>query len=180
MNKVLLMGQANVGKSALFNRLAGASAFESNYAGTTVDFFKGRMRLDGESVEVIDVPGTFSLETKDKAEEVAIRMLEEHKGDTVVCVIDSSKIERGIYLALEIIEKGHAVIIALNMWDVARNTNMKIDTRRLEQILGVPVVPTVATKGEGIEELKSRMHEVSPVEIEGIMKGLGDRVGTDS
>jgi ferrous iron transport protein B len=177
MNQILLMGQANVGKSVFFNRLAGANTTESNYPGTTVDFARGHMMLDGERVEIIDVPGAFSLEPKDRAEEVAVKMLEESKDALVVCVIDSSKIERGLYLALEIIERGYSVIIALNMWDVAKNGNIKINAKRLEEILGVPVVPTVATRGEGFKELVSRMKEAEPVEIEKIVARTGGKNG---
>lgn len=173
MNKVLLMGQANVGKSVLFNRLAGAGATVSNYPGTTVDFDKGHMMVEGKRIEVIDVPGAFSLEPKDRAEEVAVRMLEEEKGATVVCVIDSSKVERGLYLALELIERGYPVIIDLNMADAAKNLNIRIDTKRLEDILGVPVVTTVATRGEGLKELVSRMKEAKPVGLKEIIKKAG-------
>ena len=180
MKKVLLMGQSNVGKSVIFNRLAGAHVTESNYPGTTVDFAKGRMRLDHEDVEIIDVPGTFSLEPKDRAEEVAVKMLEEEKDALVVCIIDSSKVERGLYLALEIIEKGCPMVVALNMWDVAKNGNIKIDTQKLEQILGVPVVPTVATRGEGLKDLVLRMKKAAPGEIEKIMGEVGGKSGTHS
>ena len=173
MNKVLLMGQANVGKSVFFNRLAGASVAESNYPGTTVDYAKGRMLLENKYVELIDVPGTFSLQPKDRAEEVAVKMLEEEKDALVICIIDASKVERGLYLALEIIERGYPVLVALNMWDMAKNVNVKVDVKKLEQILGVPVVPTVATRGEGFEELVSRMREATPVEIEEIIKNVG-------
>lgn len=180
MKKVLLMGQSNVGKSVIFNRLAGAHVTESNYPGTTVDFAKGRMRLDHEDVEIIDVPGTFSLEPKDRAEEVAVRMIKEEKEALVVCIIDSSKVERGLYLALEIIEKGRPMVVALNMWDVANGGNIKIDAKKLEQILGVPVVPTVATRGEGLKELVLRMKEAVPGEIEKIMEKVGGKSGTHS
>jgi len=178
MRKILLMGQANVGKSVIFNRLAGAHVTESNYSGTTVDFAKGRMRLDHEDVEIIDVPGTFSLEPKDRAEKVAVKMLDEEKDVLVVCIIDSSKIERGLYLALEIIEKGYPVVIALNMWDVANGGNIKINAKKLEQILGVPVVPTVATRGEGLKELVLKMKKTAPAEIEKIMEKVGMKSGT--
>ena len=180
MKKVLLMGQSNVGKSVIFNRLAGAHVTESNYPGTTVDFAKGHMRLDHEDVEIIDVPGTFSLEPKDRAEEVAVRMLEEEKDALVVCIIDSSKIERGLYLALEIIEKGCPTVVALNMWDVAKNGNIKINAQKMEEILGVPVVPTVATRGEGLKELVVRMKKAAPSEIEKIMEKVGGSHGTHS
>ena len=171
--KVLLMGHPNVGKSVFFNRLTGSNVIESNYPGTTVDYTKGYMLLENRDVEVIDVPGTFSLEPKDRAEEVAVTMLEEGKDAIVVCVIDASKIERGLYLALEIIEKGYPVIIALNMWDVAKDKNIEIDVKALEKILGVPVIPTVAISGEGIKEIVSRIKEASPVKIKQIIKNVG-------
>ena len=173
MKKVLLMGQSNVGKSVIFNRLSGSSVIESNYPGTTVDFTEGLMQLGDEWVEIIDVPGTFSLAPKDKAEEVAVCMLEDEKDATVMCVIDSSKVERGLYLTLEIIERGYAVIVSLNMWDVANNANIKINAEKLEQILGVPVVPTIAPRGKGLKELVSRMQEAVPVEIGSVIKNVG-------
>jgi len=171
--KILLMGHPNVGKSVFFNRLTGARVIESNYPGTTVDYTKGYMRLEGRDVEVIDVPGAFSLEPKDKAEEVAVKMLEEAKEAVVVCVIDASKIERGLYLALEIIEKGRPVIIALNMWDVARDKNIQIDVEKLERILGVSVVPTTAISGEGIKEIVSKLKKAVPVDVGKIAETAG-------
>lgn len=171
--KILLMGHPNVGKSVFFNRLTGAKVFESNYPGTTVDFMKGWMCIKGEDVELIDVPGTFSLEPKDKAEEVSVNMLEENRDCVVVCVLDASKIERGLYLALEIIEKCYTVVVALNMWDVAEDKNIRIGVEKLEQILGVPVVPTTAVSGEGFKKLVSRIKEAAPVKIEEIIKNAG-------
>ena len=171
--KVLLMGHPNVGKSVFFNRLTGANVTESNYPGTTVDFTKGYMKISGEDAELIDVPGTFSLDPKDKAEEVAVAMLHENKDVKVICVIDASKIERGVYLALEILEEGYPIVIALNMWDAAVDKNIWIDINNLQRILGVPVVPTVAISGEGIKELTLRLKEAKPVEIEDIVKNAG-------
>ena len=168
--KILLMGQPNVGKSVFFNRLTGAKVFESNYPGTTVDFMKGWMRLEGEDVEVIDVPGTFSLEPKDRAEEVAVKMLEENRDSVVVCVLDASKVERGLYLALEIIERGYPVVVALNMWDVAKAKGIRIDVEKLGELLGVPVVPTIAISGEGFQELVAKIKKAAPVGIETIIE----------
>jgi len=170
--KILLMGHPNVGKSVFFNRLTGARVIESNYPGTTVDYTKGYMRLEGKDVEVIDVPGTFSLEPKDKAEEVAVKMLDEIKEAVVICVIDASKIERGLYLALEIIERGYPVVIALNMWDVALDKKIQIDSEKLEGILGIPVVPTIAISGEGIKELVSKLKEAIPVDVGKIVENV--------
>lgn len=172
--RILLMGHPNVGKSAVFNRLTGARVTESNYPGTTVDYTKGRVRIEGDSFEIIDVPGAFSLEPKDKAEEVAVKMLEENKEAIVICVIDASKMERGLYLALQVIEKGYPVVIALNMWDVAQDKNIEIDVKELEDILTVPVVPVIAISGEGIRELALRIKEASLVKIEKIIEKAGN------
>ena len=175
--KILLMGHPNVGKSVFFNRLTGANVIESNYSGTTVDYTRGYMSLDGKEVEVVDVPGTFSLDPKDKAEEVAVAMLKEAK-DTkdayVICVVDSSKLERGLYLAMQIIEEGYSVIIALNMDDVAEDKNIEIDNQKLEQILGVPVVSTIAIENIGISNVISRLKDAKPVDVEDIaVRGAG-------
>lgn len=170
MRKILLMGHPNVGKSVFFNRLTGANVIESNYPGTTVDYTKGYMRIEGEDVEIIDVPGAFSLEPKDKAEEVAVKMLQENRDAKVVCVIDASKVERGLYLALEIMEEGYPLVIALNMWDVAEDKNIQVNVTRLEEILGVPVVHTVAISGEGFKELVSKIKEAVPVKIEKVIE----------
>ncbi|MEA3431828.1 MAG: FeoB small GTPase domain-containing protein [candidate division WOR-3 bacterium] len=171
--KVLLMGHPNVGKSAVFNRLTGANVIESNYPGTTVDYTKGYMRIRNEEITVVDVPGAFSLEPKDKAEEVAVKMLEEEKDAVVICVVDSSKIERGLYLTLEIIERGYPVVLTLNMWDVARDKNIDINIEKLEKILGIPVIPTVAISGEGIGELIRKIKETRPVEVDEIISKAG-------
>ncbi len=163
--KILLMGHPNVGKSVLFNRLTGANVTESNYPGTTVDYTKGYMQLDGEQVELIDVPGTFSLEPKDKAEEVAVEMLKDNEDSIVICVIDSTKIERGLYLALEIMERDYPIVIALNMWDSAKDKDIDIDLDKLRKILGVPVVPTIAVSGWGVKKLVSNIKHAKPGDV---------------
>ncbi|NOQ29345.1 MAG: GTP-binding protein [Methanosarcinales archaeon] len=178
--KILLMGHPNVGKSVFFNRLTGANVTESNYPGTTVDYTKGWMKIEGEDVEIVDVPGTFSLDPKDRAEEVAVAMLHENRDAKVISVIDASKIERGIYLAMEIIEEGYSVVIALNMRDVAEDKNIVIDADRLERILGIPVVSTVAIAGEGIKELVSRIKESKPVNVDDIIANAANASNTES
>lgn len=157
MKKIVLMGNPNVGKSVVFSRLTGAKVISSNYPGTTVDFSKGKMRIDEKPVEIIDAPGTYSLEASNKAEEVASKMLK--KADIVISVIDSTNLERNLLLTLELLEKDIPVIIALNLWDEAHHSGIEIDEKKLEKLLGVPVVPTVALTGEGIKELVSRINE---------------------
>lgn len=174
MKKILLMGNPNVGKSVFFNRLTGANVIESNYPGTTVDYTKGYMKGINEDFEIIDVPGTFSLEAKDKAEEVAVKMLEEEKEALVICVVDASKIERGLYLTLEIIERGYPVVLALNMWDVAEDKSMQIDVEKLKNILNIPVVPTIAIIGKGFKELVLNIKKSASVEVNEIMEKVGE------
>ena len=155
--KIVLMGNPNVGKSVVFSRLTGANVIASNYPGTTVDFSKGKMRIEGEIFEIIDAPGTYSLDPSNKAEKVASKMLEE--ADIVINVINSTNLERNLYLTLELLEKETPVIIALNLWDEAAHLGIKIDEKKLEKILGIPVVPTVALTGEGIKTLVNRLKE---------------------
>jgi ferrous iron transport protein B len=174
MKKILLMGNPNVGKSVFFNRLTGANVIESNYPGTTVDYAKGYMKGDNEDFEIIDVPGTFSLEPKDKAEEVAVKMLEEEKRALVICVIDTSKIERGLYLALEIVERGYPVVLALNMWDVAEDKKIQIDIEKLKNILNIPVIPTIAISGKGFKEVMLSIKKAAFVGINEIIEKVGD------
>ncbi len=155
--KILLMGNPNVGKSALFSRLTGTRIIASNYPGTTVEFTKGYLKLGEEQAEIIDVPGTYTLEATSKAEEVAVEMLKE--GDLIINVVDATNLERNLNLTLQLLERPVPVIVALNMWDDARHRGISIDAARLENLLGVPVVPTVGVTGEGIKELVSRLSE---------------------
>jgi len=170
--KVLLLGHPNVGKSVIFNRLTGADVISSNYPGTTVDYKKGLMRHHGKDIEVIDVPGTFSLEPRDKAEAVALTMLKDNPQAKVICVIDATKAERGLFLALDLIEKGYAVAVALNMWDIAHDKNISVDPAKLASLIGVPVVPTVAVSAEGLSILMDRLLETVPVGIAEVYKRL--------
>ncbi len=170
MKTIALAGNPNVGKSVLFNRLTGVNVSISNYPGTTVDYTEGRARIEGEDYRIIDLPGSFSLEAKDKAEEVSKEMLEEMEPDIVVCVIDATSVERGLYLCMELIERGFTLMVVLNMSDEARDENIDIDVEELEKILNVPVVSTVATVGTGIEELASRMSEAREGKLNDVME----------
>ncbi len=157
MKTVLLIGDPNVGKSVLFSRLTGVDVISSNYPGTTVDYLKGRMNLDGESVELIDAPGTYSLKITNKAEEVTVALLD--RADVIVNVIDATSLERCLLLTIELLAKRKPVVIALNMWDEAQHLGIHIDIQALEKILGVPVVPTVAITAEGVKDLVQRLKE---------------------
>jgi ferrous iron transport protein B len=149
--KVLLMGNPNVGKSVIFSRLTGVRVIVSNYPGTTVNFSSGYMKIGESQAEVTDVPGTYTLEPTSEAEEVASKMLA--SGDVVINVVNATNLERNLYLTLQLLERKIPLVVALNMWDSARHEGISIDLDKLREILGVPVIPTVATTGEGIKEL---------------------------
>jgi len=157
MMRILLVGNPNVGKSALFSRLTGTRIIASNYPGTTVGFTKGYLKLGEERAELIDVPGNYSLEPGSKAEEVAVEMLKD--GDLVINVVDATNLERNLNLTLQLLERQTPVIVALNMWDDTKHRGINVDAAKLEELLGVPVVPTVGVTGQGVKELVSRLPE---------------------
>jgi len=158
--RILLMGNPNVGKSVVFSRLTGANVIASNYPGTTVEYVKGKVKVDGEFAEVVDVPGTYGLEPASRAEEVAVEML--RKGTVVVNIVDATCLERNLNLTLQLLATDKPVIVALNMWDEAVAKGITIDVQRLEELLGVPVVPTCALSGEGLLQLKERLRDAHP------------------
>jgi len=156
--KILLVGNPNVGKSAVFSRLTGVHAISSNFPGTTISFTQGNLRHEGQNHIIIDVPGTYTLDPTNEAEEVAKRIIEEDS-DIVIIVLDAGALERNLYLALQVLELGKRAIVALNMVDEARHKGIEINIEALEEALGVPVVPTVALSGRGIKDLVNRLKE---------------------
>jgi len=145
------MGNPNVGKSVVFSRLTGVQVITSNYPGTTVGFTQGLMKIGEESVHIIDVPGVYSLEASSEAEEIALLIHE--TGDKIINVVNAANLERNLYLTLQLLEKNIPVVVALNMWDDAQHRGIHIDLEKLRELLGVPVIPTVALTGQGIKEL---------------------------
>jgi ferrous iron transport protein B len=159
MTKILLMGNPNVGKSVLFSRLTGVRVVVSNYPGTTVSYSRGYTKLGEEVAEVIDVPGTYTLEPTSEAEKIALKLLD--TGDIVVNVVNATNLERNLYLTLQLLERGIPVVVALNVWDDTKHLGINIDLDKLRQRLGVPVIPTVAVTGEGIKELVENIPRAS-------------------
>ena len=154
------MGNPNVGKSVVFNRLTGANVIVSNYPGTTVEFTKGIMRIVGQHVELIDVPGTYSLDPTNKAEQIAVEMLKGRKEeDVVINVIEATNLERSINLTLQLIKQDVPIIVALNFWDETKHKGISIDVEKLENILKVPCVPICAVTGQGVNRLVERIKE---------------------
>jgi ferrous iron transport protein B len=154
------MGNPNVGKSVVFSRLTGVHVMSSNYPGTTVGYTEGHMKVGDEMADVIDVPGTYTLDPTCEAEEVALHMLE--LGDVVVNVVDATNLERNLYLTLQLLEREIPVVVALNLWDDTHHRGIHVDLDRIREILGVPVIPTVAVSGEGIKELVEAIPQAVP------------------
>ncbi len=153
--KVLLMGNPNVGKSVIFSRLTGVQVVASNYPGSTVGFKQGNFKLGEEMAKIIDVPGTYTLNPTNEAEEVAVKMLDE--GDVIVCVMDATRLERGLALTLQLLERKKPMIVVLNIWDEAQHKGIDIDIDKLSEALCVPVIPAVAITGQGINKLVGRI-----------------------
>ncbi len=164
VKKIILAGNPNVGKSVVFNRLTGVRVISSNYPGTTVEFSKGHIHIGGEHIDIIDLPGTYSLDPTSPAEEVAVKLLEEvSKEDEVILinVIDATNLERNLLLTLQLLRLKLPMVICLNLWDEAKHHGVKIDVEELEKILGVPIIPTVAITAEGIKKLVDSISSAS-------------------
>lgn len=159
LKKIALVGNPNVGKSALFNRLTGAYANVSNYPGTTVEVTRGRTEIGGETFEVIDTPGMYSLLPVTEEERVARNILLRESPEVVVHVVDAKNLERMLSLTLQLIEARLPVILALNIMDDAEKMGIKIDLRQLEKELKVPVLATVSTTGRGVDILRGKVEE---------------------
>lgn len=150
---IIFIGQPNSGKSTLFNAIAGLKAKTSNFPGTTVQHTHSKVNIAGRVINIIDLPGSYSLNPSDDAENVALSHLFVEKPDLIVNVIDASILGRSLELTLELLELGFPVVVALNMMDLAEKKGLEVDTARLEKLLGVPVVATIAPHGRGIKEL---------------------------
>jgi ferrous iron transport protein B len=158
MTQIALVGNPNSGKTTLFNDLTGTRQRVGNWPGVTVERKTGSFRHGESSVDVVDLPGTYSLETIGEAidEHIARTFIVEQADeiDVLVNVVDASSLARGLYLTMELLDTGLPVVVALNMMDVADNHGLHIDAFSLSQTLGCPVVPIVASRGEGVGSLK--------------------------
>lgn len=156
---VAIVGQPNVGKSLLFNRLTGAHATVSNYPGTTVEVIRSRLRWfrPGHELAVVDTPGMYSLSPLTEEERVARRILLEEKPRAVLHVVDAKNLPRMLPLTLQLIEAGLPLILVVNLMDEAEQLGLHIDLEALERKLGVPVFATVCKTGKGVEALRTAL-----------------------
>ncbi|MCJ7489787.1 MAG: 50S ribosome-binding GTPase, partial [Thermoplasmata archaeon] len=137
----------------IFGKLTGVGVISSNYPGTTVEYTEGRASFVGMTIDVMDLPGSYSLAGNTEDERVSTDMLYDQRPDVVIDVMDATRLERNLVLLFELIESGYNVVAALNMHDLATKTGLSIDVRKLETILKIPIVPTVAVRDEGVDEL---------------------------
>ena len=154
---VALAGNANVGKSAVFNQLTGVDQIIGNWPGKTVERAEGMLHYEGRKIKIIDLPGIYSFTTYSMEELVSRDFIALEKPEIVVNVVDATALERNLFFTIQLLELNAPVIIALNQIDLMEKKGISIDHERLEDLLGVPVVPTVAIKGKGISELTEQI-----------------------
>ncbi|MGH7594834.1 MAG: FeoB small GTPase domain-containing protein [bacterium] len=157
--RLALLGQPNSGKSTIFNWIAGYKSATANFPGTTVSYTISKVRLNGVVAELTDLPGIYSLAASDRAAGAALEYLLHHEVDAIVNVIDASRLSRGLELTLQLLELGHPIVICLNMMDEAARHGVHINLEKLSSLLGVPIVATVASKGEGVSQVFQKVRE---------------------
>jgi ferrous iron transport protein B len=187
--KVALVGQPNCGKSTLFNAVAGYRSLTSNFAGTTVEYTRGQARVDGVVVDLLDLPGLYSLTPTNPLEAIARECLLSGEWDVIINVIDASQLARSLELTLELKDLQAPLVVCLNMMDEAARKGIVIDSKALSLALGAPVVETIASRGQGILDsfraalaLSRRARRIPPEpfiyapEVEDTVARLGQRL----
>lgn len=188
--KIALVGQPNSGKSTLFNAVAGYRSLTANFPGTTVAYARGRARVNGGVIDLVDLPGLYSLNPANPAETCSRQFLLAGDWDVVVNVVDASQLARSLELTLELLELEAPLVVCLNMMDEAVRKGMVIDVPALADALGAPVVEAIATRGQGILEtfrmairLQRKRPSISPrafpyaPEVEATIQGLAEALG---
>jgi len=161
-----LAGNPNSGKTTVFNNLTGARQHVGNWPGVTVEKKEGHLSYAGYEIKVVDLPGVYSLTAYSLDEVIARDFIVDENPDVVVDIVDASNLERNLYLAVQLLEMGVPLVIALNMMDVAESRGYKIDVNALAKEIGVPVVSMVATRNQGTQELLQTVVDVVKGNIE--------------
>ena len=164
---VALAGNPNTGKSTVFNALTGLRQHTGNWPGKTVSRAEGGFEFGGSRYKLVDLPGTYSLLATSLDEEIARNFILFGQPDVTIVVVDATRLERNLNLVLQVLEITDRAVVCLNLMDEARRHDLQIDHRRLARDLGVPVVPTAARQGEGLQELLQMVSEVAAGKISG-------------
>jgi ferrous iron transport protein B len=159
--KVAVAGNPNSGKSTLINAIAGTNLYVGNWPGVTVEKKTATFKVDDLTIDLVDLPGTYSLSPYTQEEIIARDFIVKEKPDIIIDVVDSTNLERNLYLTIQLLELGIPVVVALNIYDEAKKKGYEINTNAMEQLLGIKVVPTVATRKEGIKELLQAIKEIA-------------------
>jgi ferrous iron transport protein B len=163
---IALAGNPNVGKSVIFNQLTGVDVISANYPGTTMELNMASTRLGGLKIGVMDLPGTYALGAISDDQRVARKCILEGHPHIIVFIADATNLERNLYMLLQLIELKRPMIVALNLVDEAKRLGYEVDHEKLSRMLGIPVIPTVAVQGKGIEELLKTSVDVAIGNIE--------------
>lgn len=191
---IALIGNPNCGKTSLYNHVSGAHEHVGNYGGVTVDIKTANFTYKGYKIKLVDLPGTYSLDAYSPEELYVRAYIREENPDIIINVVDSSNLERNLYLTTELIDMDRSMVIALNMFDEFRATGAKLDYKTLGEMIGVPMVPVVARTGEGVNELLDaainvyegchsdvrHIHVNLGTDIESSIRALVDMIKTDN
>ncbi len=158
--RIALAGNPNSGKTSIFNALTGSHQYVGNWPGVTVERKEGRFSYEGHEARLVDLPGTYALDAYTIDERVAREYLTNENPDAVIAVVDASNLARNLYLVVQLLELGARVVVALNMIDVAEARGLEVDSDKLGRLLGVKVVPTIASKNIGIDQLRRVVHDI--------------------
>lgn len=171
--RIALVGNPNCGKTSLFNYVTGAREKVGNYGGVTVDCKAGSFKLDGQTVELVDLPGTYSL-TEYSPEEMYVRTyLRDHHPDAVLNIVDAGNLERNLYLTTQLMDMNIPMVIALNMWDEFEKSGDRLDIDALERLLGASIVPVTARDGNGVDEvMKACLKAINESETRSLHKNV--------
>lgn len=150
---IAFIGNPNCGKTTLFNAYTGANLKVANWPGVTVERVEGAIKSHGQTIQLVDLPGTYSLSSFTMEEQVSRQFILSDEVDVVVDVADASSLERSLYLTLQLIELGKPMVLALNMMDIIQKRGIELDLHRLQEILGIPVIPVTARKRHGLQTL---------------------------
>jgi len=175
---IALAGNPNAGKTTIFNNLTGARQHVGNWPGVTVEKKEGVLKHNDYDIYVVDLPGTYSLTAYSLDEIIARNFVVEESPDVVVNIVDASNLERNLYLTTQFMELGVKLVIALNMSDLAEARGQKIDTKKLSDFLGVPVIPTVGHKNKGTDVLIQTIVDMADgkINLDRVTIGYGEEV----